>query len=368
VNTAFIGDGGAGGGAGGNAKVYKTTNGGANWTMVVSTGGSAGFINGIVFSRTSPLFGVAQSDPPSGLGQAYWIAKTTDGGNTWTPTSAPGNAAAASAQNSIIVIDNQFYGFGLNAGLARVYFTSNGGTNWTLSNLNVGVSPAFVSGFAVKSDKTTGIGAPSNSLPNVGRSTNGCVSFSAVNTGAGVTGYCVMQWIHGSSICYLSTQTGTAGCIKRSTNDGATWTQMNTQGITGGSPGHHFNYYKETNNVIHLYLVASDGSIIRYRDSSLVVGINTNNGKTPTEYRLEQNYPNPFNPTTTISYSLPKASVVSIKIYDMLGNEMMEVVNEQKPAGKYSAMVDASSFASGVYFYTIKAGDFTDSKKMTLVK
>lgn len=370
VNTAFIGDGGAGGGLGGNAKVFKTTNGGTTWTMVLSTGGSGGFINGIVFSRTTPSFGIAQSDPPNGLGQPYWIAKTTDGGNTWALSSPqpPGISAAASAQNSIVVIDNQFYGFGLNAGAARVYFTSNGGTSWTIGNLGVGVSPCFVSGFAVKSDKTAGIGAPSNSLPNIARSTNGCVSWTAVNTGAGVSGYCVMQWIHGSSLCYLSTQSGTAGCIKRSTNDGATWTQMTTGGIVGGSPGHHFDYFKEANNVVHLYLVASDGSIIRYRDSSLVVGINVNNGSTPTEYKLEQNFPNPFNPTTTINYALPKASVVTIKVYDMLGNEIMDLVNEQKPAGNHSATVDASGLASGVYFYTIKAGDFAASKKMTLVK
>ncbi len=88
----------------------------------------------------------------------------------------------------------------------------------------------------------------------------------------------------------------------------------------------------------------------------------------PSDYKLEQNFPNPFNPTTTIYYSLPKASNVSIKVYDMLGNEVAIVINEFKPEGRYSALFDASNLASGVYFYTMKASEFTDTRKMILIK
>ncbi len=83
---------------------------------------------------------------------------------------------------------------------------------------------------------------------------------------------------------------------------------------------------------------------------------------------LSQNYPNPFNPTTTIRYELSANSVVSLKVYDVLGREVKTLVNEFKPAGTYAVEFDASGLASGVYFYRIKAGVFTSMKKMLLVK
>ena len=85
-------------------------------------------------------------------------------------------------------------------------------------------------------------------------------------------------------------------------------------------------------------------------------------------YRLEQNYPNPFNPTTNITYVLPKAENVSLKVYDVLGREVATLVNEVKPAGAYTVPFNASSLASGVYFYKLQAGSFVQTKKMMLVK
>ncbi|MGQ9805769.1 MAG: T9SS type A sorting domain-containing protein [Chlorobiales bacterium] len=86
------------------------------------------------------------------------------------------------------------------------------------------------------------------------------------------------------------------------------------------------------------------------------------------EYRLAQNYPNPFNPTTNISYVLPKAENVSLKIYDVLGREVATLVNEVKAAGAYTVPFNASNLASGVYFYRLQAGSFVQTKKMMLVK
>jgi hypothetical protein len=87
-----------------------------------------------------------------------------------------------------------------------------------------------------------------------------------------------------------------------------------------------------------------------------------------TEYNLEQNYPNPFNPSTTIKYQLPKAGMVTLKIFDMLGKEVANLVNDFKNEGKYDVNFDASKLASGVYIYQIKSNDYISSKKMMLLK
>lgn len=89
---------------------------------------------------------------------------------------------------------------------------------------------------------------------------------------------------------------------------------------------------------------------------------------TPNKYNLAQNYPNPFNPSTLISYSLAERSNVSIKIFDMLGREVASLVNEVKNAGNHEVSFNASNLSSGMYVYTITAGNFTTSKKMMLLK
>ena len=97
------------------------------------------------------------------------------------------------------------------------------------------------------------------------------------------------------------------------------------------------------------------------------------NEKIPIEFLLYQNYPNPFNPTTTIKYSIPKLSFVTIKIYDVLGSEVATLVNEEKPAGTYEIEFNGHSdegqnLTSGVYFYSLRAGSFVQTRKMILIK
>ncbi len=106
---------------------------------------------------------------------------------------------------------------------------------------------------------------------------------------------------------------------------------------------------------------------VYFNAEHLVTGIPPK-GEVPAVYTLNQNYPNPFNPTTTIEFNLPKAGFVSLKIYDVLGNEITTLINENMSANSYSVTWDASAFASGVYFYKFVSGDFTDVKKMMLVK
>ena len=96
----------------------------------------------------------------------------------------------------------------------------------------------------------------------------------------------------------------------------------------------------------------------------------------PTEFSLSQNYPNPFNPVTKIKYSIPSVTLrqaqsdisVTLKVYDVLGREVATLVNEEKPAGEYEVEFDGSALTSGIYFYRLKAGEFSETKKMILLK
>jgi hypothetical protein len=107
--------------------------------------------------------------------------------------------------------------------------------------------------------------------------------------------------------------------------------------------------------------------VIRYVVNPISV-VGSLGGEIPKGYRLEQNYPNPFNPATSIEFAVPEKSNVVLKIYNSQGKEITTLVNEEYLTGTYNVRWDASGHSSGVYFYTIKTGKFTQTKKMLLVK
>ncbi len=152
----------------------------------------------------------------------------------------------------------------------------------------------------------------------------------------------------------------------------------------GFVPGHgtttETQYYSFTDNDVNLgryeyrlKQIDYDGTFEYSEIVEVEVGI-------PNEYSLEQNYPNPFNPRTTIWYEIPERGFVTLKVYDVLGNEVVTLVNEEKPAGSYEVEFNASrshsgfvrNLPSGIYFYTIRAGSanggFSQTKKMLLIK
>ncbi len=88
----------------------------------------------------------------------------------------------------------------------------------------------------------------------------------------------------------------------------------------------------------------------------------------PDRYTLSQNYPNPFNPTTKINFSIPKNGIVTLKVYNVLGKEIMTLINEQKAAGSYEVVFNAGNLASGAYFFRMQSGEFSDIKRMMLIK
>ncbi len=100
----------------------------------------------------------------------------------------------------------------------------------------------------------------------------------------------------------------------------------------------------------------------------MIIDVNDKENYLPTNFALQQNYPNPFNPATVINYSLLRSKMVSIRVYDLIGNEIVNLVNEEKLAGRYSVNFNASNLSSGVYFYRMLAGSFVETKKLILLK
>ncbi|PID59444.1 MAG: hypothetical protein CR986_06115 [Ignavibacteriae bacterium] len=108
--------------------------------------------------------------------------------------------------------------------------------------------------------------------------------------------------------------------------------------------------------------------IYKFTTDSVKVDIEEIPGTIPNGIELAQNYPNPFNPSTSISFSIPKSDIVTLRVFDMLGQQVVELLNEQKSAGNYKVTFDASKLASGTYVYMLQVGDVSISKKMLLLK
>jgi hypothetical protein len=106
----------------------------------------------------------------------------------------------------------------------------------------------------------------------------------------------------------------------------------------------------------------------KFSAATLTTGIRELTGTTPEAYRLEQNYPNPFNPSTNIRYSVPAGGIISLKVYDLLGQEVATLYDGYQDAGSYVVDFNASALANGPYYYTLTAGDFVETKAMLLLK
>jgi Secretion system C-terminal sorting domain len=98
------------------------------------------------------------------------------------------------------------------------------------------------------------------------------------------------------------------------------------------------------------------------------IGIKLFSNEIPKEFKLYNNYPNPFNPSTKIKFALPKNSYTKLIVYDILGRELLTIVNEQLSAGTYSVDWNTSDYPSGIYYYKLTSGEFTETRKAVLIK
>ncbi|NWG29621.1 MAG: T9SS type A sorting domain-containing protein [Ignavibacteriaceae bacterium] len=144
---------------------------------------------------------------------------------------------------------------------------------------------------------------------------------------------------------------------------GSSWTQIN-DGFSSSA------YYVLSTGINDKYIYAGTNAsgVWRRELTELITDVNSGNNLTPSEFYLEQNYPNPFNPSTSIQYQVSSISQVTLKVYDILGNEIVTLVNEEKPAGIYEIAFYATGLSSGIYFYKLSAGSFVQTRKMLLVK
>ena len=157
---------------------------------------------------------------------------------------------------------------------------------------------------------------------------------------------------------------------KHSLDNGTTW--LDDVRLTNANANSWNPSIAVSNSILHVvWTDYRDGNTEIYykrNPTGNVTGIEDTEFQIPTKFSLMQNYPNPFNSSSTIKYSIPKSSQVTLKIFNTLGEEIETLVNEEKPVGTYKVNWNAVNLPNGVYFYQLKAGDFIQTKKMILLK
>lgn len=241
-----------------------------------------------------------------------------------------------------------------------IFRSDNSGVSWEQMNISNGWFWTYT--FVGTSDGTIYIGL----VDTAPHSNNGGI-LKSVNSGydwisAGSNAITQTLILDNNEYIYAGTTGGwMGGCqgIIRTTNAGNDWEPFSSGLISSCGCVLACN----TEGI----LFAGNGSGI-YRTIKSTTDIVENEEGIPSEFTLHQNYPNPFNPSTKIRYELPQSEKVTLKVYDIIGKEIATLVNKEKPAGSYEVNFNANKLASGIYYYTLTAGNFTQSKKMILMK
>ncbi len=372
--------------------ILKSTNLGSSWIIQYSGANFYNFLSvSFINEQTGYAAGGAQYDPypPVHYGVVF---KTTNGGNNWVQVHQGGSFA-----NTVIyAIDSLKVIKASTLLMPEVFISTDGGYNWTSIQGIGGLSFYFVNeltGFALNSNQvskttdggnnwinysiTTGIGTPRKIFfPNINtgyivsvpkyviKTTNSGQNWSSAITLANVSETFSIYCMNADTL-YVTGRNNIAnnGRIFRSTNGGQSWDLQ----FDGGS-------YTNPYSISFLnsqtgFTVGPTGLILKTTTGGEYISGNGNNNEhLPASYMLYQNYPNPFNPNTLLRFDLPKDGQINITLFDITGKKVQVIASEFKKAGSYKINFNGSTVSSGIYFYRFVTGEFTDTRKMILIK
>ena len=323
--------------SGNYGKIIRTVNGGTNWSTMYSDTNLQFW--GLWF--TSSLTGYV-------AGSNGVIMKTTNTGVNWFTLTTPTSTAL---DGIWFVNENTGYVGGANIFLK----TTDAGASW-VNKTGLFISPFETAQSVYFSDANTGYYCTNTSNCRIVKTTNGGDNWFLVNdiTDAGA----------GWDMSFPNASTGYvctgAGKVLKTTNAGLNWGIQNT-------PLTENLYQIQFPSVNTGYVACWSGKILKTTNGGL-----TFTGKlddeVPKDYVLEQNYPNPFNPQTTIRFSVPKSGLITLKIYDVKGQEVKSLISDEYKSGNYEIKLTGDGLSSGVYYYRLQAQDFSQTRKMILLK
>lgn len=273
-------------------------------------------------------------------GKQLWYSDNGSTFNSTTMLSETMNCIAANISGSAIYVGTGNQG----SQKGYIYMSPNSGSSWIkIDSLNSPVNNITLDGAIIY--------ATNYSL------------WKSTNNGGNWTEYkpnnsSVYSMTITGNYIFLGTNQG----IYMSANGGTTWVLKN-QGLPSSGTGYYlstqgnylFTSFGQANSLVYRRLLSET---IDVRQISSVV----------TDYALEQNYPNPWNPATKIEYSIPKSGLVTLKVFDILGKEISTLVDENQSPGTYSVNFQGAELPSGIYFYRLQAGSYTETKQMILIK
>ena len=322
--------------------ILRTTNSGDNWNVINS--GTLNHLLGISFYNDT--VGICSGNSGTTL-------YTTNGGSNWMIGSPQGYMV--SFYSAFMVNASTGYCGGVNTIFAPlVAKTINGGANWVYSSFYLNNNEGTLRDlYFFDTDNGIAVSNLWNGPGAVSKTTNGGTNWTTqiytytlygVDFPVPTTGYAV----------------GFNGYILKSTDNGNSWLQQ-TSGTT------EFLKAVDFIDSVNGYAVGNGGTILKTTNGG-VTSVPKNMNELPSEFKLFQNYPNPFNPTTKIKFQISKLSEVKLVVYDAVARQLETLVNKQLKPGTYEVKFNSHGYTSGVYYYKLQAGNYSETKNMVLLK